>query len=84
MARYLPEYTRIAKTPDLVYSVVAERLIQPIEIEFADIKTKDIINAFMNLQAEAFHNLNQERNRKNREAAIKRIRNMVFFDKLDF
>lgn len=84
MERYLPEYTRIAKTPDTSYSQWEDRDCNYIEIEFVDIKTRDIINAFMNLQAEAIHCISQERNRKRREEAMSRIRNMVFFDKLDF
>ena len=84
MARYLPEYTRIAKTPDLSYSQWEDRDCNYIEIEFVDIKTRDIINSFMNLQAEAIHYISQERNQQRREEAISRIRDMVFFDKLDF
>lgn len=83
MERYLPEYTRIAKTPDR-YCDWEETKIKTIKIEFVDLKTRDVINAFMNLQAEAIHYISQERNQQRREEAISRIRNMVFFDKLDF
>lgn len=79
MERYLPKYTRIAKTPDVEVSCWENATPPPINIECVELKTSDIICAFMRLQDEALHNLTKEHNERKREEAIIRIRRMTFF-----
>lgn len=78
MEHYLPKYTKIAKSPELEVSFW-EDTQPPITIECVELKTSDVICAFMNLQSKALFNLTKEHNERKREEAIVRIKRMTFF-----
>lgn len=81
MAYYLPEYTRLQKTPAVQVACWEDTPpeIKPIVIETLELKTMDIINAFCRLQNQAMANATKESNRMRREEAIVRIKSMTFF-----
>lgn len=81
MAYYLPEYTRLQKTPpvQVAYWDDTAPEIKPIVVETLELKTMDIINAFCHLQNQAMANATKESNRMRREEAIMRIKSMTFF-----
>lgn len=79
MLRYLPEYTRVAQTPTLVACWETNKTPPKIVMEDIELKTSDIVSAFLYLQQAALENAHKERDKMLRERAIARIRQMTYF-----
>ena len=75
MLQFLPETTIVVKTPDL--NIQAQRIV---EVETVELKTRDVIEAFMNLQQMAITTASEIENAQKRREAIDRIKRMVYFD----
>jgi len=75
MAELLPEYTTIAKTPDLYPSSADGANTCNIKKETVEIKTADLIDAFMGLQREA----SAEEERRAKAESARKIRIMAYF-----
>jgi len=77
MANYLPRTTLIARTPDVntVCNNGEPCNRQSIEIETVELKTVDVINAFLGLQRQA----EEEAQKQHKEHIYHKIRRMVTF-----
>jgi len=76
MLRFLPEYTRIIKTPD-PYEMWDGK--QTARFEEVELRTKDVIIAFLSLQREAISNAGWSKAETNKKEAIRRIEELSFF-----
>jgi len=76
MAAFLPEYVTIAKTPDWRWNSSTT----DVTIETVELKTKDVIAVFMEMQHRALQEARKIRDQERRMLAMERIRRMVFFD----
>jgi len=74
MAKYLPRTTLIARTPDVEY---ISNPSPPVNVPFTtvELKTVDVINAFLGLQRQAMEQARKER----KKSAFNKIRNMITF-----
>ncbi len=75
MARFLPERVRIAKTPDNVWRNSTTEVV----METVELKTRDVIAAFMAMQQQAIQRARELKDERLRAEAIKRIRAMTHF-----
>lgn len=74
MAHFLPKFVTIWKTPDFPFR-------DSIEFETVELKTRDVIDAFMSLQRRAMEKANSIRDTERRNDATRKISNMVYFRK---
>jgi len=74
MARLLPIMTKIVKTPDYEWTVNPSPP-QNIVFETVELKSIDVINAFLGLQRQAL----EEAKRQQKVSAFNKIRSMVTF-----
>ena len=72
MERYLPKDVKIVLTPDSWEGDAEYKTIM--------MKTKDVIDTFLNLQAEALQSVQEEKDYLRRTNAFRKIKNMVYFN----
>ena len=77
MEDLLPERTRIATTPDIYYSRNSQRTA--INYETVELKTIDIIRAFMVLKEQAMAEAYKIKSDRRRHIAISKIKSMAHF-----
>ena len=76
MAEFLPEYTNIARTPDWgAYMGTTTDVV----VDTVELKTRDVISAFMGLQRQALKEAGKIKQTERRIEAIARIKRMAFF-----
>lgn len=78
MLRHLPEYVKIAKTPDLYIPIFLDNMIE-IEYEAVELKTIDLVQSFINLQKQAIKNIYENERGRKRAISIKKIKAMRYF-----
>jgi len=76
MLTYLPKFTMITKTPDYYHTIDKD---VSINIEQVELKTKDVVMAFLSLQKTAIKNAKRNIDKNRKDDAIDKIRRMVFF-----
>ena len=76
MAKFLPEHVTIARTPDWKFNGSTT----DITIETVELKTRDVIAAFMEMQRQAMQEARKIKDNDMRTIAMQRIRRMAFFD----
>lgn len=76
MAKFLPKFVTIAKTPDFRWNAGTTYITR----ETVQLKTKDVISAFMSMQDSAMQEAKKIRDHERRAMAIECIKRMVFFN----
>lgn len=79
MQAYLPKYTKIIKSHDLIYSTTNSNEAS-INFETVEIRTKDLIHAFEGIKREAEERLYREKKTRKREEVRHRIERSVWFN----
>ena len=79
MARFLPETVRVAKTPDVIYAPHNDSRTIDVSMDVVELKTVDIINAFMSLKGQAIAEANRIKSERHRAMAISKIKSMAHF-----
>jgi len=79
MAKYLPRMTIIAKSPDFEYIVNPNPPLNTVQIDRVELKSIDVINAFLALQQQAIEQASKEKNKRIRDTAISKIHSLTTF-----
>ena len=79
MARFLPEVVRVAKTPDVMNAPCNGSRAIDVSMDIVELKTVDIINAFMSLKGQAIAEANRIKSERHRAMAISKIKSMAHF-----
>lgn len=74
MAQFLPPRVRIAKTPEFRWQQTTD-----ITMEVVELKTEDVIAAFLSMQQQAIQEAGKISDARHRNAVIRRIRAMTHF-----